>query len=249
MVVGAVLVGAGLLARHASQPAAAKPAKPIVAKRSAQLRMSDEAKDSIRAAAIVLPEIEPDDDEEDAGEEANAAVEAESDAYDNKVIELEESLVTNGALLGRMRDPNNQEPLAGVTIVATSPSMEGTQTAISDEAGWFSLVLPPGDYHVIFYYLDTREDRDALVTRGEVSPVYQYISSSPPPPPPPPPPAPEGITIDPDYYRNIPVPGRTFESVLGAAAGSQDDGEGVSFSGGTTLENTYVIDEDVFREE
>jgi hypothetical protein len=31
----------------------------------------------------------------------------------------------------------------------------------------------------------------------------------------------EGITLDNEYIQNIPVPGRTFEGVLGAAAGSQ----------------------------
>jgi len=36
--------------------------------------------------------------------------------------------------------------------------------------------------------------------------------------------------------------GRTFEAVLGAAAGSQSDGVGVSFSGSTSLENTYYVD-------
>jgi hypothetical protein len=34
----------------------------------------------------------------------------------------------------------------------------------------------------------------------------------------------QGITIDQDYTKNIPVPGRTFEATLGAAAGSQGDG-------------------------
>jgi hypothetical protein len=50
-----------------------------------------------------------------------------------------------------------------------------------------------------------------------------------------------GMTVDRDYIRNIPVPGRTFESVL-AAAGSQNDGLGVSISGATSLENVYIVD-------
>lgn len=52
----------------------------------------------------------------------------------------------------------------------------------------------------------------------------------------------QGITIDKNYIKNIPVPGRTFEAVLGAAAGSQSDGIGVSFSGSTSLENQYYVD-------
>ncbi len=52
----------------------------------------------------------------------------------------------------------------------------------------------------------------------------------------------QGITLDKDYLRNIPVPGRTFEAALGAAAGSQNDGGGVRFSGSTALENRYYVD-------
>ncbi len=51
-----------------------------------------------------------------------------------------------------------------------------------------------------------------------------------------------GITLDKNYVKNVPVPGRTFESALGAAAGSQGDGIGVSFSGSTSLENQYYVD-------
>ena len=52
----------------------------------------------------------------------------------------------------------------------------------------------------------------------------------------------QGITIDKNYIKNIPVPGRTFEAALGAAAGSQNDGVGVSFSGSSSLENQYYVD-------
>jgi hypothetical protein len=41
---------------------------------------------------------------------------------------------------------------------------------------------------------------------------------------------------------NVPVPGRTFESVLGAAAGTQSDAVGVTFSGATSIENEYYVD-------
>jgi len=46
------------------------------------------------------------------------------------------------------------------------------------------------------------------------------------------------FTIDADYVVNVPVPGRTFESVLGASAGSQGE---ATFASGTTIENTYVV--------
>jgi hypothetical protein len=52
----------------------------------------------------------------------------------------------------------------------------------------------------------------------------------------------EVVALDQEYLKNIPVPGRTFEAALGSAAGSQNDGMGTSFSGGTSLENQYVVD-------
>src|SRR6185436_1419165 len=52
----------------------------------------------------------------------------------------------------------------------------------------------------------------------------------------------QGITIDKNYLRNVPSPGRTFDTALGAAAGSQNDGTGVAFSGSSSLEIQYFID-------
>ena len=51
-----------------------------------------------------------------------------------------------------------------------------------------------------------------------------------------------GVMITDDYTRTI-TTSRTFENVLGAAAGTQDCGTGVSFTGVTSLENTYIVDE------
>ena len=50
-------------------------------------------------------------------------------------------------------------------------------------------------------------------------------------------------TIELEYTRNIPVPGRTFEGVLGAAADSQSQDDGVTFSSGGLIENTYILEE------
>lgn len=58
-------------------------------------------------------------------------------------------------------------------------------------------------------------------------------------------------TIDLEYTKNIPV-GRTFEGVLGAAADGQGQEYsallGVSFSSGTTLENTYIVEDNPSQE-
>jgi hypothetical protein len=50
------------------------------------------------------------------------------------------------------------------------------------------------------------------------------------------------VVLGEDYTRNIPVPGRTFESVLGTAPGDAREAYGVSFSGSTSLENQHIVD-------
>jgi hypothetical protein len=127
-----------------------------------------------------------------------------------------------GAIQGVVKDQTGYA-LPGVTVIASSPSQ--TQTAITDDNGFYKLSeLPPDDYDVEFYFADIHIDRDHIhVGIDKTVPVYQTIdmtgsggdpihvenSTS------------EGITIDKDYLKNIPVPGRTFEAALGAAAGSQ----------------------------
>jgi len=161
---------------------------------------------------------------------------------------------TTGAIQGQVSDAKTGERLAGVTIVVTSPVLQGTQTAISDENGFYKISeLPPGTYLVTYYYNQTTLERTGVnvgvnkttavfqtiqevATGGEVvkitdtAPTIDPTSTT------------QGITIDKNYLRNIPVPGRTFESALGAAAGSQNDGVGVSFSGSSSLENQYFVD-------
>ena len=160
---------------------------------------------------------------------------------------------TAGAVQGVVTDKASGEPLAGVTVVATSTALQGTASAITEADGTYKITnLPPGTYVVTFYYADITVKRtnvpvsvskttpayvkiDQNQAQGEVieikgTPTIDTTSAS------------QGITLDQNYTRNIPIPGRTFESALGAAAGSAGDGLGVSFSGSTSLENQYVVD-------
>ncbi len=161
---------------------------------------------------------------------------------------------TTGAVQGVVKDSKTGEKLAGVTVIATSPALQGTQTAITDENGVYKITsLPPGNYLITFYYADiTVEHANVNVGLNVVTPVYQAIdqaqaggevvkvtASAPTIDPTS---TTQGITIDKNYIKNIPVPGRTFESALGAAAGSQSDGLGISFSGSSSLENQYYVD-------
>ncbi len=55
----------------------------------------------------------------------------------------------------------------------------------------------------------------------------------------------QGIVIDKNYLRNIPVPGRTFEQALGSVAGLNQADDGImtgSFSGASSLESQYYVD-------
>jgi outer membrane receptor protein involved in Fe transport len=161
---------------------------------------------------------------------------------------------TSGAIQGTVVDQKDGSALAGVTVIATSPALAQTQTAITDEKGTYKINdLPPGDYLVTFYYADITVEHSGIhVGIGKTTPVFQKINQAQAggeivhvtatAPTIDPTSTTQGITIDQNYIKNIPVPGRTFESALGAAAGSQGDALGVSFSGSSSLENQYFVD-------
>jgi hypothetical protein len=160
---------------------------------------------------------------------------------------------TSGAIQGVVKDRASNEPLAGVTVVATSAALQGAQTVATDDNGYFKISsLPPGTYTITFYYAEITVRRDNVeVGVQKVTPVYQDIATEGAgqviivdgkAPAIDPTSTSQGITLDEEYLRNIPVPGRTFEDALGAAAGSQGDGTGVAFSGSTSLENQYYVD-------
>jgi len=161
---------------------------------------------------------------------------------------------TAGAIQGQVVDSKTGENLVGVTVTVTSTSLQGAQTAITDEKGFYKIQpLPPGEYLVTFYYLDLTVERGGIsVGVNRVTPVFQKLDQGKAggevvkivdtAPTIDPTSTTQGITIDKNYIKNIPVPGRTFEAALGAAAGSQNDGLGVSFSGSSSLENQYYVD-------
>jgi len=161
---------------------------------------------------------------------------------------------TTGAIQGRVTDKASGEPLAGVAVVATSPALQGSQSALTDESGSYKVTsLPPGTYTVNYYYLETTtQQKNVQITVNQTTPVYIKIDSSAgkgevikvekAPPSIDTTSTKQGITLNSDYVKNIPVPGRTFEAALGAAPGSSGDGLGVSFSGSSSLENQYIVD-------
>src|SRR5580765_4672638 len=87
---------------------------------------------------------------------------------------------TTGAVQGQVTDANTGEKLAGVTVIATSPAMQGTQTAITDENGFYKInELPPGEYLVTFYYADLTLERNGVnVGVNKTTPVFQKLNQS-----------------------------------------------------------------------
>src|SRR5512135_2688574 len=62
---------------------------------------------------------------------------------------------TTGAIQGIVKYKKTGQPMGGVTVVATSPATTQTQTAITDEKGFYKIdSLVPGDYLVTFYFAD-----------------------------------------------------------------------------------------------
>ncbi|HEX7703230.1 MAG TPA: carboxypeptidase regulatory-like domain-containing protein [Kofleriaceae bacterium] len=155
----------------------------------------------------------------------------------------------SGKVQGVVSDKKTGQPIAGVTVIASSK--DSTQTAISDDKGFYAIDIPAGTYTLAYYYGDmTLERANVAVQNGKSTPVYQKMdqsqmakgevimvkdtaSMSDPTS------TTQSITLDKNYLRNTPMPGRTFESSMGAAAGSQGDGLGVSYSGASSTENTY----------
>jgi len=160
---------------------------------------------------------------------------------------------TTGAIQGVITDAQTGEALIGVTVVASSPSLQGTQAAITDETGHYKITnLPPGTYVLSAYYLDITVNRTGIqVSVNKTTPGYIKVSAEQAvgevitiegaPPNIDPTSTAQGVTLDQDFVRRLPV-GRSYDDNISAAAGTTTDDAGVSFSGSSSLENVYIVD-------
>jgi hypothetical protein len=161
---------------------------------------------------------------------------------------------TAGAVRGVIKDKATGDAVIGATVVISGPALQGQQAEITDENGVYVINnLPPGTYVLTVFYNEAQFDRpnvliqvgkqvvvnvsintaeavggETIVVEGRAPIVDQGSTKT-------------GPTITSEYTENIPV-GRTFGAVLGAAAGSQSDTYGVSFSGSTSVESTYIVE-------
>ncbi len=160
--------------------------------------------------------------------------------------------LTTGAIRGVVTDVATREPLPGVTIVVSSPALQGTQATITDEDGVYKITnLPPGRYLVTAYFADVtvRRNLDVSVNRTSAGPlafdtreaVGEVITIDGLGPPIDPTSTQQGTVLDGNYTRNLPV-GRSYDDSLTAAAGSSRDDAGVSYAGSSSLENQYLVD-------
>jgi outer membrane receptor protein involved in Fe transport len=160
---------------------------------------------------------------------------------------------TAGAIQGTVSDEVTRAPILLVTVVASSPALQGTQSEFTDASGsYFMSNLPPGSYSLLFIYGEAKVRRDnidvgvgkvtmananintqapEMITITQRAPIIDSGSSK------------QGVTVGPDYLKNVPSRARTWSGALTAAAGSQADSTiGVGFSGSGGLENNYVVD-------
>ncbi|MEJ7598549.1 MAG: carboxypeptidase regulatory-like domain-containing protein [Kofleriaceae bacterium] len=74
---------------------------------------------------------------------------------------------TGMSLQGQIKDKKSGENLIGLTVVATSPALQGEQVAITDEQGKYALTVPPGTYTLTFYYDNSTYSRSGIVVRKD----------------------------------------------------------------------------------
>jgi hypothetical protein len=168
-----------------------------------------------------------------------------------------------GTLIGVVTDAATKEPLADVTVVATSDAAQGAQTVLTDSAGHYRVPnLPPGVYALSLdlegykpygrgsitvradstirlnaQMLPTTLQAEEITVVGEAPSIDVGSSTT-------------GRNVDKDFIRQIPVvrPGtkgsaaRSFESLAETTPGAANDQYGSSINGTTSPENNYVID-------
>lgn len=158
---------------------------------------------------------------------------------------------TTGSIEGTVTDENGVA-LPGVTVEASSPSLQGSRVVVTDTAGKFRLVLlPPGTYAVkaTLSGFSTTESTDVVVGLGRTvvlnvqmrsafeeevvvsgaAPTIDTRSTE------------MGANLSKDFFTNLPI-GRNYASVVQVAPGTSTDNSGIVVYGSTGAENAYYID-------
>ena len=165
------------------------------------------------------------------------------------------SAQTTGTVLGVVTDASTGKPVAGAVIIATSPALQGEQTAVTDNNGAFRLpLLPPGEYKLAVqlegYKPAERSDitiridktiranlavvpeavqMEEQVVRTGAAPAVNIGAAE------------SGAVISREFVASIPV-GRTVENVSTVVPTASVDQYGVGFAGAQSPENAYILD-------
>ncbi len=158
---------------------------------------------------------------------------------------------TTGRLFGQLTDAQGAS-LPGVTVSVSSPSMQGTQTQVTDGEGNYRFPsLPPGHYTVkaelasfktIEQPVDIGLDRTVTlnlkmllagvtesVTVQATSPTVDTTSTT------------TGVSVTPEMFNKLPVR-RDFYALTTMAPGVTSDMVGPIVYGSSSAENQYIID-------
>ena len=161
----------------------------------------------------------------------------------------------SGTLTGVVTQEGN--PLPGVTVTITSPSLQGTRSTVTNEAGGYSIgALPPGDYKVSFELagmnsmtravhvgIAQNARADVAMRVGAVTEAITVTAAAP------------SVVERPQVQTNfshdmieaLPVP-RTIVAITGLAPGVVAGVNGSSISGAQSFDNLYTVDGAVIQE-
>ncbi len=159
---------------------------------------------------------------------------------------------TAGRIQGTVTD-NTGAPVPGVAVIASSPSLQGVQSTVTDAKGEFRFAsVPPGTYGVkaelsgfknvnqtgvvvgidrtatVVFKLEVAAVAETVTVTGE-SPVIDTSSTS------------TGVNATAELFNRIPVQ-RDIYSIARVAPGTQNDGVGMVAYGSSGAENVYIID-------
>ncbi len=165
------------------------------------------------------------------------------------------SAQTTGTIIGVVTDASTGKPVTGALVIATSPNLQGEQTAVSDQAGNFRLqLLPPGQYQLAVqlegYKPAERSDivvrvdktiranlavvpeavqMEEQVVRTGLAPVVNVGTAE------------TGMSVSKEFVSDVPL-GRNFEAVAVTVPSARKDDYGVGFAGAQSPENAYILD-------
>jgi hypothetical protein len=166
------------------------------------------------------------------------------------------SAQTTGTVIGVVTDASTGKAVPGALVIATSPNLQGEQTAVTDNSGNFRLPqLPPGQYRLAVqlegYKPAERSDiqirldktiranlamvpeavemEEQVVRTGSAAPVINVGSAE------------AGAVVTKEFVASVPV-GRDFQAVAVVTPGAQTDTYGIGFAGSQSPENAYILD-------